>query len=59
MALGMMAMKPEKKRVTLTLTLPCYQKIKALAQENQYSIPGYIRQVLRLHLRELGQKDEQ
>ena len=54
-----MAMKPEKKRVTLTLTLPYYQKIKALAQENQYSISGYIRQVLRLHLREMGQKDEQ
>ena len=51
-------MKPEKKRVTLTLTMACYQKIKTLAQENQYSLPGYIRQVLRVHLREFEEKGE-
>ena len=45
----------EKKtrRVCLTLTEETYQQINNLAQENSYSLPGYIRQLIRLHLREL------
>ena len=43
----------KKKYVSVGLTEECYEKIKELAQENSYSIPGYIRQLVRVHLREL------
>ena len=45
-----------KKYVSVGLTENCYQKIKELAQENSCSIPGYIRQLVQVHLRELEQK---
>ena len=43
----------KKKYVSVGLTEECYEKIKELAQENSYSIPGYICQLVRVHLREL------
>ena len=50
-------MKQEKKQISLILDESCYRKIKSLAKENQYSLSGYIRQVLRVHLRELESED--
>ena len=49
----------QKKRVPLLLEENEYWSIRQLAEENQYSLPGYIRQILRVHLRELEHRQSQ
>lgn len=53
-------MKEPKKTVHLQLPLPIYEQLTELAQDNLRTLPGYIRQALRLYLkrREEGQSKE-
>lgn len=53
-------MKEPKKTVYLQLPLPLYAQLSQLAQENVRTLPGYIRQVLRLYVKHLeeGQNEE-
>ena len=53
-------MKEPKKTVYLQLPLPLYERLSQLAQENVRTLPGYIRQVLRLYVKRLeeGQNEE-
>ena len=48
----------QTKRICLSLTEDCYRELKELAQKNSYSLPGYVRQLVRVHLRELEKKNE-
>ena len=48
-------MNAKKKAVQVLLSNDCYEKVKTLAQENAYSLSGYIRQLIHVHLRELEQ----
>lgn len=43
-----------KKSVTVVLPLDRYQALARLAEQNSYSLPAYIRQVLRNHIQSLG-----
>ena len=45
-----------KKQVRLSMPLEQYEQLKILAKENCYSLPGYIRQILKVHIREQGDK---
>ena len=47
--------KEPKKAVSVLLPLNRYQRLKDLASQTGYTLPGYIRQVLRVHLRYLDQ----
>jgi len=40
-------------RKTISLVMPqeLYDQLKELAQENCYTLPGYIRQILKIHIR--------
>ena len=42
----------EKKIVAVSMPPELYAQLKELARENCYSLPGYIRHVLLVHLRE-------
>ena len=48
----------QTKRICLSLTEDCYRELKELAQKNSYSLPEYVRQLVRVHLRELEKKNE-
>lgn len=48
-----------KKAVSVLLPLNRYQRLKELAGQAGYTLPGYIRQVLRVHLRYLDQHPDQ
>lgn len=39
-----------RKTVALALPLSHHAKLKALAQENGYTVPGYLRNLVRRHL---------
>ena len=41
-----------RKIVSLALPQDLYDQLKLLADENCYTLPGYIRQLLRVHIRE-------
>ena len=45
--------KEPQKKVSLALPESLYDQLKLLAQENGYTLPGYIRQRLKIHIREL------
>ena len=40
----------EKKTVSILLPLEMYEQLKIYAEEDYRTIPGYIRQILKLHL---------
>ena len=42
--------KQPKKIVAVALPLEMYEQLKIFAEEDYRSIPGYIRQILKLHL---------
>ena len=42
-----------KKSVAVVLPLDRYQALARLAEQNSYSLPAYIRQVLRNHIQSL------
>ena len=46
----------QKKKVGVSMPLEQYEQLKILAKENCYSLPGYIRQILKVHIREQGDK---
>ena len=45
-----------KKKVSVSMPPELYEQLKILAKENCYSLPGYIRQILKVHIREQGDK---
>lgn len=45
-----------KKKVSVSMPRELYEQLKILARENCYTLPGYIRQILRVHIRERGDK---
>ena len=45
-----------KKKVSVSMPQELYEQLKILSQENCYTLPGYIRQVLKVHVREQGKK---
>jgi len=45
-------MKQKNKRVCITLSPEVYARISALAGESTRTVPGYIRHLVTLHLRE-------
>lgn len=44
--------KQNRKTVAVTMPRELYEQLKLLAAENCYTLPGYIRQLLRVHVRE-------
>ena len=44
-----------KKNVSVSMPQELYEQLKILSQENCYTLPGYIRQVLKVHVREQGE----
>ena len=45
-----------KKAVSVLMPQELYLTLKRLAQEEGYSLPGYIRQVLKVHIRHLQEE---
>lgn len=40
------------KKVSVSMPQELYEQLKILAKENCYTLPGYIRQILKVHVRE-------
>ena len=45
-----------KKKVSVSMPPELYEQLKILAKENCYTLPGYIRQILKVHIREQADK---
>jgi len=45
-----------KKKVSVSMPRELYEQLKILAQENCYTVPGYIRQILKIHVRRQADK---
>lgn len=44
------------KKVSISMPQELYEELRLLAEENCYTLPGYIRQILKVHVR--GQADK-
>lgn len=45
-----------KKKVSVSMPQELYEQLKILAKENCYTVPGYIRQILKIHVRRQADK---
>ena len=45
-----------KKKVGVSMPQELYEQVKLLAKENCYTVPGYIRQILNIHVRRQADK---
>ena len=45
-----------KKKVSVSMPQELYDQLKILSNENCYTLPGYIRQILKIHIRQQAGK---
>lgn len=53
---GLSQMNEKRKKVSVSMPQELYEQLKILAKENCYTVPGYIRQILKVHVRRQADK---
>ena len=48
--------KEPQKKISFSLNQNLYNELKGLAKENCYTLPGYIRQILKQHIQQQGKE---